>query len=91
MAAVMTLMQEGDTSRDVYLFDTFEGMTSPTDSDKSANGLSAQIQLDRDPNKQGWVWAAAGIDDVRHNMESTGYPRDHVTYVQGPVEQTIPA
>ena len=91
MASVLTLMQEGDTSRDVYLFDTFEGMTPPTDLDRSANGTSAQIQLDRDPQKTGWTWAAAGIDDVRQNMGSTGYPVDHVKYVQGPVEATIPS
>jgi O-methyltransferase len=91
MASALTLMQEGDTSRDIYLFDTFEGMTAPTDLDKSVNGALAQTQLDRDPKKTGSVWAAAGIDDVRQNMVSTGYPPDHVTYVQGPVEATIPS
>jgi len=93
MASVLTLMQEGDTSRDVYLFDTFEGMTPPTDKDRLPSGTLAKTLLDRDrkPEKVGSVWAAAGIDDVRQNMESTGYPLDHVKYVQGPVEETLPS
>jgi hypothetical protein len=91
MAAALTLIQEGDTSRDVYLFDTFEGMPPPKDVDRTVDGTLAQTHLDRDPDKAGWVWAVAGIDDVRRNMGSTGYPQDRVKYVKGPVEATIPS
>src|ERR1041384_242336 len=33
MAAMLTLLKLGDTSRHFYLFDTYEGMTPPTEKD----------------------------------------------------------
>ncbi len=91
MAIALTLIEEGDTSRDLYLFDTFEGMTAPQDVDTTADRTLAQTHLDRDADRSGSVWAVAGIDEVRHNMQATGYPEDRVRYVKGPVETTIPA
>jgi hypothetical protein len=90
MAIALTLSQEGDTSRDLYLFDTFEGMTPPTDADKLSDGTLAQAHLDRDLHRTGPIWAVAGIEDVRQNMTSTSYPQDRVHYVKGPVEITLP-
>jgi hypothetical protein len=89
MAVALTLAQEGETNRDLYLYDTFEGMTPPTAVDRTADGTLAQTHLDRDVNKTGW-WCVAGIDDVRQNMASTGYPEDRIHFVKGPVETTIP-
>ena len=90
MAVALTLAQEGDTGRDLYLYDTFEGMTPPTDADRTADGTSAQSFLDRDADRTGY-WCVAGLDDVRRNMLSTGYPPDRVHYAKGPVEATLPA
>ena len=90
MAVALTLAQEGDTGRDLYLYDTFEGMTPPTDADRTADGTSAQSHLDGDADKTGY-WCVAGLDDVRRNMLSTGYPPDRVHYAKGPVEATLPA
>lgn len=90
MAVALTLAQEGDTGRDLYLFDTFEGMTAPTDADKRPDGTPAITLLQRHKQRTG-TWAYAGIDEVRANMMSTNYPWDRVHFVQGPVEQTIPA
>ena len=36
------------------------------------------------------IWAYAPTERVRHNLGSTGYPEAQVTYVRGPVEETIP-
>jgi hypothetical protein len=90
MAAALALAEERDTSRNLYLFDTFEGMTPPTELDKTGDGTLAQTHLDRDTQKTGY-WCVAGIDDVRANMASTNYPAERVHLVKGPVEQTIPA
>ena len=78
------LAQERGTGRDLYLFDTFDGMTNPTEVDKTVDGTLAQVHLDRDVNKTGCVWAVAGLADVRANMNSTGYPRERVHFVRGP-------
>lgn len=90
MAAALTLIQEGTSDRDLFLFDTFEGMTSPTEFDRTKDGKLAKTYLDRDIQKNGWTWAVAGLEDVRRNMELTGYPTDRLHYIKGPVEQTIP-
>jgi len=89
MAVALTLIQEGETNRDLYLYDTFEGMVPPTALDRTADGTSAQAHLDRDVNKTDY-WCVAGIDDVQQNMASTGYPEERIHIVQGPVEATIP-
>lgn len=91
MVMALTLSKAGDTDREIYMFDTFEGMVSPTVHDKAMDGTPAQTCLERDPAKKGPVWAVAGIDDVSRNLTSTGYRADRLHYVKGPVEETLPA
>ena len=38
MPELVKLMARGDTSRHLYLYDTFEGMSAPTDADNDSNG-----------------------------------------------------
>jgi O-methyltransferase len=87
MAAALTLLGAGTTDRDIYLFDTFEGMTPPTGVDQSFDGVpAAQHYQALNGN-----WCASGLDEVRANMAKTGYPHDRFHYVRGRVEDTIPA
>ena len=90
MAAALALMARGDTSRDLWLYDTFEGMSAPTAADASHRGESAEAQLARTRRGTG-VWCEAGIADVRANLASTGYPAERIHFVEGKVEDTIPA
>ena len=89
MAAALGLLASGESFRDLYLYDTFEGMTAPTTVDRSHDGVAAAHQLDVAPTGTG-VWCRAGLDEVRGNMASTGYPIERVRFVQGRVEETIP-
>ncbi len=89
MLAALALMARGDTSRDLWLYDTFEGMSEPGAEDRSASGETAAAQLARTPRGEG-VWCEAGLDDVQANLWSTGYPRERIHFVQGKVEDTIP-
>lgn len=91
MLAALTLVALGDSARELHLYDTFEGMSAPTDHDVSLGGLSAaenwdRIRSDRDDP----VLAYAPLDDVRRNMASTGFPAERIHFVQGKVEDTIP-
>ncbi len=90
MAAALTLLAEKDAGRDLYLFDTFEGMPPPTDADVDLAGQSAEAQLRAAAPGTG-IWCHAGLDDVRANLASTGYPGAKVHFVKGRVEETIPA
>jgi hypothetical protein len=90
MLAALALMARGDTARELWLYDTFEGMSEPGAEDRSANGESAAAQLARTPRGEG-VWCEAGLADVQANLRATGYPPERIHFVQGKVEDTIPA
>ncbi|MET0332867.1 MAG: TylF/MycF/NovP-related O-methyltransferase [Rhizobacter sp.] len=90
MAIALALMARGDTSRHLYLYDTFEGMSEPTAEDKALSGESAEAQLAR-TSREHALWAVASLEDVKANLASTGYPVDRIHYVRGKVEDTIPA
>jgi hypothetical protein len=90
MAVARTLAALGSTERDLYLFDTFEGMSPPTESDRDLEGAAAEQLLASSPRESGVVWAYATIEDVRANLASTGYPEERVHFVKGPVEETVP-
>jgi O-methyltransferase len=49
MAVAHALMAHGDSSRHLYLYDTFEGMTEPTEHDQRFSGESAKMLLKREP------------------------------------------
>jgi len=89
MTVALTLLAHRDRSRSLYLFDTFEGMSSPSGADKSLDGVSADVQLQRDPQGTG-VWCYASLEDVRANVLSTGYPEEKIQLIKGKVEDTIP-
>jgi O-methyltransferase len=90
MAALLTLKSLSDTSRDIYLYDTFEGMSPPTEKDVSCEGFTAAEQLGKTPRGTG-LWCYASLEDVKANVFSTGYPESRIRFVRGKVEETIPA
>jgi O-methyltransferase len=88
MAVALTLQRLGDTDRDLFLFDTYSGMTQPTHEDVNSHydGYSLSRMFERRKN-----WSGVPAEEVRHAMASTGYPMDRVHIVEGPVEETLPA
>lgn len=97
MAMILRLQQLGISDRDIYLFDTFEGMTEPTDSDTSRFETSAlatwtaNIAAGERPWKTLFDSKHFNEDDVRRALLSTGYPAERLHFVRGRVEDTIPA
>jgi O-methyltransferase len=92
MAAILALLETGDTSRSMHLFDTYEGMPPPTAKDTVYSGEQAGEILARTEKKEGpGIWAFASIEDVQRNVRSTGYPDSKLHFVKGRVEETIPA
>lgn len=91
MAAAYTLMECGDSSRHLYLYDTFEGVVAPGPEDTELDGTPAEKIFLRDAyrrNDSGW--RAVPEAEVRDALWSTGYPRHHVHLVKGRVEDTLP-
>lgn len=91
MVIARTLLAQGDRRRALYLYDTFAGMSAPSEHDKSFDGVAAEIQLARDQDRKNGIWCEAGLEDVRTNLAATGYPMEQVFFVKGKVEDTIPS
>ena len=91
MAVAETLLHAGDTSRNLHLFDTFEGMPPPTTNDMDLAGMTAANLLkNSDKEKDESVWCRATLDVVKEALSSTGYPDEKIHFIKGMVEQTIP-
>jgi len=93
MLVAHTLLEMGDTSRDLYLYDTYSGMSEPSLLDHLVSDKD-NLALDEWKNNKGEdynKWAYSSLDEVRSNMLSTGYPIEKIKFVEGKVEDTIPA
>jgi O-methyltransferase len=90
-AVALTLRRLGATDRDLYLFDTFSGMTEPgpEDVDSVYDGFSLRRMWER--RRRGSMnWSAVPRAQAAAAMAATGYPSEHIHLVEGAVEQTIP-
>jgi hypothetical protein len=97
LAMLLTLQELGVDDRDVFLFDTFEGMTEPTEHDTTDHEPAA-IETWREARSRGerpWVdvFGADVFDEstVRELLVGSGYPEARLHLVKGPVEDTLPA
>lgn len=93
MVMALTLQALGAPPRDLYLFDTFEGMTPAGVEDvniKTGEGAAELLRKAGD-SREDMVVAYAGIEEVQANMRRTGYPRERLHFVPGDVARTLPA
>ena len=97
LAMILTLQELGAPPRDLHLYDTFEGMTEPTELDTSALDGSALAAWNaaRADGTRPWpeMFGESVFDErsVRDTLLATGYPEERVHIVKGKVEDTIPA
>jgi len=91
MLIAYALQYFGDTSRQLRLYDTFAGMTEPDEIDidfdnKAHKPLWVQI------TNQGQAMGFGGfVEQVKANLQLTGYPEQRMHFIAGDVLQTIPA
>jgi len=88
-AIARALHAAGDVDRDLYLFDTFEGMPEPDEVDVRWDGKSAAALMSK-REKSARIWAYASREDVEQGLDTLPYPRERFHLVQGLVEETIP-
>lgn len=97
LAMILTLQDLGRPDRALHLYDTFTGMTEPTEHDVSSHDP---------PAMQTWAAAEAAEsrpwpeffdesnyneEQVRQTLLETAYPPDLLKIMAGPVEETLPA
>ena len=96
LTMILTLQQLGLDDRDIYLYDTFEGMTAPTEADTSALEPPAieTWRAAEGGSQRPWndVFGAEAFneDGVRALLAATGYPAQRLHFVRGAVEETVP-
>ncbi|QEC52073.1 macrocin-O-methyltransferase TylF [Anseongella ginsenosidimutans] len=92
MTMLHTLLNRQDTRREIFMYDTFDGMSEPGEEDKAYSGDPAALLLkNSDKHDPRSVWCYASLEDVQRNVLSTGYPQERIHFVKGKVEDTIPA
>jgi hypothetical protein len=96
LAMIRALQRRGVEDRDVYLVDTFTGMTEPSELDLSDFDPPA-LATWRDSKangKRAWEWWFAkevfNLKLVQETILGTGYPAERIHFVVGEVETTIP-
>lgn len=96
LAMIATLQALDAEPREIWLYDTFEGMTEPTAADVSElepppleTWREAQARGER-PWSELFAPDLFNEQQVRETLLATGYPAERLHFVRGPVEQTLP-
>ncbi len=96
LAMILALQDMAAEERDIYLYDTFEGMTEPTEHDVSSidpPALATWSQAE-DEGTRAWPYLfdpeTFNEDVVLETLGATGYPEERLHLVAGTVEQTLP-
>lgn len=77
--------------RKVWLYDTFRGMTKPTEHDRETtrDGLPAMIEYSQKDRGDHNEWVFCPIEQVQAHFRDAGLLDDQVVFVQGDVLQTL--
>ena len=92
VAMIRRLQDHGISDREIYLYDTFEGMPRPDAIDTYIDGEPAirVWEARKDEQGIGSDWVRCDIEDVQERVFALGYPKDKLHFVKGLVEETIP-
>lgn len=91
MVVAEALLEVGETSRKIWLYDVFEGgiLATPTNEDFVVGFPHEQASNYWDKKKNPWG-RSPSLSEVKERMLSTGYPEKNIVFVKGKVEDTIP-
>jgi O-methyltransferase len=82
MAVILALQELGSLQRNLYLYDTFEGMTTRQSIDTSEYETEMRQKVEEGAY-------AVSQDEVQRNVGTLGYSESRIRYVKGPVEETL--
>jgi hypothetical protein len=91
MAVIESLKKLNSEYRQVFLYDTFEGMSQPTTLDQDFKGNTASELLNtRIKSEEDMILAYSPLESVKSRVGSLEYPPDKIKFIKGKVEETIP-
>ena len=87
-----------NTTRDIYLYDTFGGLTIPGDYDYTRDDATL-FKMDKDQTHKHWKdrivdaninsWCYTPLETVKQSLFSTGYAQDKLHFIVGDVLKTL--
>jgi hypothetical protein len=91
-------LQYRNAVRDIYLYDTFSGLTEPSQYDYTCENATI-YKMNKDEVYNEWKsqiiddktnnWCRSTLDEVKSRLNSTGYPENKLHYVVGDVMETL--
>lgn len=81
---MMEYLHHHRIDKNIWIFDTFSGMTPPTEKDYDLNGISAS-RLMENPI----VFAKSTLDEVNLNLSKSNFDKSKLKFVVGDVSQTL--
>nr|WP_281722832.1 TylF/MycF/NovP-related O-methyltransferase [Nitrosomonas nitrosa] len=73
--------------RKIWLYDTFDGMTPPTEHDVDLNGGSAKNYIDQYGDDGRWCYS--DLDEVKQIFSQENFSEDEVSFIKGDVQITL--
>lgn len=78
-------------NKKIFLFDTFKGMTEPTEKDfKLGKGILAKQQYEMTKNQNHVNWAYSSLEEVKNNFRKISLVNNNIIFIEGDVLQTVP-
>ncbi len=91
-------LMKNNSVRDIYLYDTFTGLTEPTVHDYTCEDAKL-YKMNKEQVYNTWKeqiinekinnWCYSPLDHVKNRLNSTGYPQKNLHYVVGDVMETL--
>ena len=82
-----TLRQCSEINREIYLYDTFTGMSAPSIEDGNfAHEKFKELQTGEEKSN----WCCADLNDVKSTINLCDYPKEKIHFVKGKIENTVP-
>jgi hypothetical protein len=83
-------MDEKNMKKNIYAFDTFEGMNEPCEYDFDINSkVDAKTLLDNEKNRKSNLWGVCSLDNVKANISMRTNDLNNIFFVKGKVEETL--
>jgi len=78
------LIEKNNLEKNIYAYDTFEGMTSPTSHDIKIDGTVATKKFLKKKN-----WSSCSLENVKKNFTEMDLSLNNVKFIKGKVEDTL--
>jgi O-methyltransferase len=93
--ACNTIIQNNLLKRDIYMYDTYEGLTKPGEYDYSLNPsfMNNEKVIEtwkkKQTNENRSDWCCCSLEQVKKNVNETKYPEEKLNFIKGDVFETL--